>query len=191
MADIYKKALALIVGIDTIEGKGVVGKAGRKALKASASAIIAGGRGAYRIVAPAVARGAPAVGRTLLRRSPYIAGALAGKEIFDRREEIYDDIVNYQPPLPYVDASDFSSLQMAGVKTGSRSTPLSAFNKAVKKGVAILKASSSNGKKGTLKDPKKALSQVSKIASSLNKGKKVTGTGIKKKIVSGIKGFFK
>ena len=48
MADIYKKALALIVGIDTIEGKGIVGKTGRKALKASANAIVAGGRGAFR-----------------------------------------------------------------------------------------------------------------------------------------------
>lgn len=191
MADIYKKALALIVGIDTIEGKGIVGKTGRKALKASANAIVAGGRGAFRLVAPAVTRTAPSVGRTLLRRSPYIAGALAGKEIFDRREDIFEDIRDFEMPLPYVGASDLSGLSMAPMKTGARSTPLSAFNKAVKKGVAILKASSSNGKKGTLKDPKKALSTVSKLASSLNKGNKPKGTGVRKQIISGIKGFFK
>ena len=59
---------------------------------------------------------------------------------------------------------------------------LSNFNKSIKKGMSVIKASTSYGKKGTINNAKKAFSVVTKTASSLNKGGKVAKSGIKRKI---------
>jgi hypothetical protein len=46
----------------------------------------------------------------------------------------------------------------------------------------IAKASTSYGAKGVLSSPKKAFTAVTKVASSINKGKKVAKSGIKRKL---------
>ena len=60
--------------------------------------------------------------------------------------------------------------------------PTSKFNKAIKAGMKVVRASTSYGKKGTISNSKKAFSAVTKTASAINKGKKVAKTGIKRKI---------
>ena len=60
--------------------------------------------------------------------------------------------------------------------------PKSKFNKAVSTGMKVLKASTSYGKKGTINNAKKAFSVVTKTASSVNKGKKLPKSGIKRKL---------
>jgi len=58
----------------------------------------------------------------------------------------------------------------------------SKFNKAVKKGMSVVKASTSYGKKGTINNAKKAFSAVTKTASTVKKTGKVAKSGIKRKI---------
>ena len=60
--------------------------------------------------------------------------------------------------------------------------PKSKFNKAVSAGMKILKSSTSYGAKGKINNAKKAFSVVTKTASSINKGKKVAKSGIKRKL---------
>ena len=73
----------------------------------------------------------------------------------------------------------------SGIKTRVK-RKTSKYGRAIKAGMKALKASSHEGKKGTLKSPKKALSKVSKVASALNKGKKITSKGVTGIIKRGI-----
>ena len=52
-----------------------------------------------------------------------------------------------------------------------------AFNRAVSEGMKAVKKSTSYGKKGTINNARKAFTQVTKVASKLNKGKKVSLKG--------------
>lgn len=52
------------------------------------------------------------------------------------------------------------------------------FNKAVSAGMKAVKASSSYGKKGTINNAKRAFSAVTKVASKVNRGKKVGRKGV-------------
>ena len=61
------------------------------------------------------------------------------------------------------------------------------FNKAVSEGMKAVKKSTSYGKKGTINNARKAFTQVTKVASKLNKGKKVGTkgpTGVIKRAIS-------
>tara|TARA_Y100001963_G_scaffold121383_1_gene169885 strand:- start:708 stop:1325 length:618 start_codon:yes stop_codon:yes gene_type:complete len=51
------------------------------------------------------------------------------------------------------------------------------YNKMVKVGMAALKASKYNGKKGKVRKPKDAFALVNRVASSVNRGKSVAKTG--------------
>jgi len=65
------------------------------------------------------------------------------------------------------------------------------FNKAVSKGMSIVKQSTSYGKKGIINAPKKAFAAVVKVASAASKKKKAPKSGITRKIYLGVKGLFK
>jgi len=80
-----------------------------------------------------------------------------------------------------------------GVKIGKalRKKATTPFNKAVSKGMKIVKGSTSYGKKGTINNAKKAFSAVTKVASAASKKKKAPKTGITRKIYLGVKGLFK
>jgi hypothetical protein len=54
----------------------------------------------------------------------------------------------------------------------------SKYNKAIKGGMAAVKASNFIGKKGTVSNAKKAFTTVSKVTSKVNKGKKVSTKGV-------------
>jgi len=64
--------------------------------------------------------------------------------------------------------------------TGKRKP--SAFNRAVKRGMSIVKGSTSYGKKGTINNAKKAFSAVTKAASAVSKGRKAPKSGIRRKL---------
>jgi len=55
---------------------------------------------------------------------------------------------------------------------------VSKYSQAIKAGMKALKASGSNGSKGKIKNPNMAMKAVSKVASAVNKGKKVSSKGI-------------
>jgi len=56
------------------------------------------------------------------------------------------------------------------------------FNKAVREGMKVVRASSSYGKKGTINNAKKAFSAVTKTVSKVNRGLKMPKKGITRKI---------
>ena len=58
----------------------------------------------------------------------------------------------------------------------------SKFNAAVKKGMEIVKGSTSYGKKGTINNAKKAFTAVTKAASRVNRGRKAPAKGIARKL---------
>jgi hypothetical protein len=65
---------------------------------------------------------------------------------------------------------------------------ISKFNRAVSKGMKIVKASSSYGKKGTINNAKRAFAAVTKVVSLKKRKKKAPRSGIRAKIFHGIKG---
>lgn len=60
------------------------------------------------------------------------------------------------------------------------------FNRAVKAGMAAVKKSTSNGKRGKIVKPRAALAMVSKVISMKKKKKKAPKSGIRRKIYSAI-----
>ena len=73
---------------------------------------------------------------------------------------------------------------VAGTKLGKavRKKTVSKFNKAVSAGMKQVRASTSNGKKGSIKDAKKAFATVTKTVSKIRKGGKVAKKGLLRKI---------
>jgi len=63
-----------------------------------------------------------------------------------------------------------------------RKRRMSKFNAAVKKGMSIVKSSTSYGRKGIINSPKKAFAAVTKTVSKANKGQKAPKKGILKKV---------
>jgi len=65
---------------------------------------------------------------------------------------------------------------------------VSKFNKAVSKGMKIVRASTSFGKKGKINNAKRAFATVTKVVSLKKRKKKAPRSGIRAKIFHGIKG---
>ena len=65
---------------------------------------------------------------------------------------------------------------------------VSKFNKAVSKGMKIVRASTSYGKKGKITNAKRAFAAVTKVVSLKKRKKKAPRSGIRAKIFHGIKG---
>ena len=144
--------------------------------RAAARVAVAGIIKAGRVVVPAAgrasARVAPAVGRgavALARRNPYVAtgAALLAAE----RAGLLDPLLD--PVEEFVEEEIVVPIQKSGRKTRSK------FNKAVSAGMRAVKASPSYyGKKGTITNAKRAFSAVTKVASKVNQGKKVSAKGV-------------
>ena len=168
-----EKAMALVIGID-IAAPGF----SRSAAKATVAAI---GRAGIPLAAraataaPAVAAYSPVTTGTALG-----LGALAtpqGQELLDVAEERGRmDRVRFEQAL-----TDYTT---GASKKAKKST--SKYNRAVSMGMKAVKKSTSYGKKGTINNAKKAFSAVNKVASKLNRGKKVSSkgpTGVIKKAI--------
>ena len=69
-----------------------------------------------------------------------------------------------------------------------RKKAMTKFNKAVKEGMKIVKASKSYGKKGTISNSKRAFSAVTKTVSKANKGAKTPVKGVLRKVALKAKG---
>ena len=79
-------------------------------------------------------------------------------------------------PLPVPIAQAAVAGQQIGKKVRKKTT--SKFNRAVKAGMAAVRNSKSYGKKGTINNAKRAFSAVTKVASKVNRGKKVSAKGV-------------
>ena len=121
----------------------------------------------------------PAV-RTAARVNPYAAAGLTGLAAYELG--LLDPLA--QPAMQAVEAIDEVVVQAPERRRKKRRTQ---FNKAVSEGMKAVKKSASYGKKGTINNARKAFTQVTKVASKLNKGQKVGTkgpTGVIKRAIS-------
>ena len=135
----------------------------RGMVKAGRVVVPAAGRASAR-VAPAVGRGAMA----LARRNPYVAtgAALLAAE----RAGLLDPVLD--PVEEFVEEEIVVPIQKSGRRSKSK------FNKAVSAGMKAVRASASYGKRGNINNAKRAFSAVTKVASKVNRGKKVSAKGV-------------
>jgi len=115
---------------------------------------------------------------TVARRSPWIVGGAVGLELARNAPDLYDEVVD-----------KFEGAQTAvGIPAEKRvKRKISKFNKAIKAGMAVVKKSKSFGKPGSFTNSKKAFATVTKVASSLKKGRKAPKKGIRGTIARAIK----
>jgi len=175
-----------------------IGNAARKALVKSAPAI---GRG--------IIRYGPTVAMTAARVTPTPVAAVAtGALAYSQRERIADAAGNiYEKVAPAAQqygagvaertrelitdpAGYLESIEPPGgygIKPlpsfpSPRKRKTTAFNRAISKGMSIVKGSTSYGKKGTINNAKKAFSAVTKAASAVSRGRKAPKSGIRRKL---------
>jgi hypothetical protein len=92
-----------------------------------------------------------------------------------------------------IDERIFAATRLAEnpmVQSGVRSTvkrKVSKYSKAVKAGMAAVRASKFNGKKGTISNAKRTFATVSKVASAVNRGKKVASKGVRGTIARAVR----
>jgi len=173
-----EQAMALVIGLDIAApgfsraaAKAAVGAIGRVAppLGARAAAAIPAAA-AYSPVATGTA-----IGLGALQTQP-------GQQLLDiAAERGRMDRIRFEQAL--------TDLTVGAQKKVRKTT--SKFNKAIAAGMKTAKASTSYGAKGVLSSPKKAFSAVTKTASAINRGRKVTTKGIKGKIARSIRGILK
>jgi len=160
--------------------------------------ILAGGTAGFGIGRRGVIGAARTVGRATVA-TPVGRAVLAGvtydqlvEEVLERdreiaraegTENIFMEAQRRLPtPIPILPGFTASQAKKVRKKTVSK------FNKAVKIGMATVKKSKSFGKPGTFSNSKKAFATVTRVASSLNKGRKAPKTGIRGKIARAIRG---
>ena len=166
-------------------------------------------KSALRKAAPAIGRGiiryGPKVALTAARVTPTpLAAAAVGAAAIQNRARIADAAGNvYEMVAPavqqygqgvveraldpetYVSPRAFPApmardLLIEGIT--KRKPKRTKFNSAVKRGMEIVKASTSYGKKGTINNAKKAFSAVTKAASAVSRGRKAPKSGIRRKL---------
>ena len=115
-------------------------------------------------------RSAVPAARTVARVNPYAAAGLTGLAAYELG--LLDPLA--QPAMQAVEAIDEVVVQAPERRRKKRRTQ---FNKAVSEGMKAVKKSTSYGKKGTINNARKAFTQVTKVASKLNKGQKVGTKG--------------
>ena len=140
------------------------------------------------------ARAAPAVASTAAA-NPLVAGtalglgALAtppGQQLLDAAavrgaadriavQQAIDEAVFRATELP---ARQLQAATQTPVFKPAVKRKVSKYSKAVKAGMAAVKASKFNGKKGTISNAKTTFARVNKVASAVNKGKKVASKGV-------------
>ena len=123
---------------------------------------------AGKVVVPAVAKpvGRGAVG--LARRHPV--GAAATGLVALQQLGLLDPVI--EPVQEFVEEEVVIPLRKSGKKSRSK------FNRAVSSGMKAVRASTFYGKKGTINNAKRAFGAVTKTASKINRGKKVSTKGV-------------
>jgi len=187
-------AIAAGVGVLDFFLEGKIGAPIARAIKAGGKAAFTrGGPVAARFTGSTALRAAgtvASVGKTIALRHPVLTAGAVVYYTYQNRDELGGLIEQgYELVQPGIQAlADLDAPIVATRKVKKRMTD---FNKAVKKGMSIVKGSTSYGKKGTINNAKKAFAAVTKVASAASKKKKTPKTGIARKIYLGIKGLFK
>jgi len=166
---------------------------------AAKSGIKLAGVGVTRAAVPA-ARGALGLGLGLARANPGIATGLTLAQAYqmglldapiERAKDITaqglfeaGEFLPQQTPEQILE----SMQRDQGIKRPKKATK---YNRAVKAGMAAAKASQYFGKKGTINNPKKAFVTVNRVASKVNKGKKVSAKGASGKIARAVRRILK
>jgi len=178
-----EKALALAVGLD-IAAPGTSRKAATAAVKlitsgtARAAPVVS--RGITGIAAANPVATGIGLGLGALQTPPgqALLDAAAARGAADRiaAQQAFDEAVfrAQTQTIPQVQAGLTSPAFKPAVKR-----KVSKYAKAVKAGMAAVKKSKFGGKPGNLTNVKATFSTVSKVASAINKGRKVAKTGIR------------
>ena len=143
----------------------------RRAARAAVSGMVKAGRVVVPAAGRASARVAPPLARgaaTLARRHPVGTAAALGYGAYELG--LLDPFI--EPVQEAVEEEIVVPIQKSGRRTRSK------FNKAVSAGMKAVRASKSYGKKGTINNAKRAFSAVTKVASKVNRGKKVSAKGV-------------
>lgn len=149
----------------------------RAVMRAAYKGAISAGTFVAGRISPPVARGALGVGRAavgvgagLARRNPGVATAGALYVLNESGQ--LDPVKEF---LGEANEAGMENLQTEFIQPAKKAAKkvTTKFNKAVSAGMKGLKKSASMGKKGVLSAPKKAFSKVTKIASRINRAKKM------------------
>ena len=107
------------------------------------------------------------------------AAAERGRMDRVRAQQLLDEFIFTQVTQPAQQAADiFESPTIRAQVKRSAKKKVSKYAKAVKAGMAAVKKSKFNGKKGKITNAKKTFATVNRVASAVNKGKKVSAKGV-------------
>ena len=154
--------------------------------------VLAGGATGYGVGTRGVAGTARTVGRATVG-TPVGRAVLAGiaydqlvEEILRRDREMTqangvegmfaEATRQLSGPIPVLPG--FTSSVVSGPAKKTRKRVKSKFNKAVSSGMKAVRSSKFYGKKGTINNAKRAFGAVTKVASKVNQGKKVSTKGV-------------
>ena len=194
MVKLTKRDLAVIAGLAGAADFLAEGRFSAPLARGLKTVIRRGGPTAARFTGATALRAAgtvASVGKTIALRHPVLTAGAVVYYTYQNRDELGSLVEQ-----GYEVVQDFGDITRAKFEEGVRPLKkvkkrMTAFNSAVKKGMSIVKGSTSYGKKGTINNAKKAFAAVTKVASAANSKKKAPKTGIKRKIYLGIKRLFK
>ena len=174
--EIMVSAFALDKGLDFLTG----GKLNKYSRKAAIKIV--------KTTLPIALRVAGSVGASTARAAvplatnPFLAGTAIGLGALQTEQG--QDLLAAAEERGRMDRIRFEqALTDLEIGVGKTKTKVkSKFNKSIAKGMSVVKASTSYGKKGTISNAKKAFSVVTKTASAVKKTGKVAKSGIKRKI---------
>jgi len=195
MVKFTKRDLAIIAGLAGAADFLAEGRFSAPVARALKTVIRRGGPTAARFTGATALRAAgtvASVGKTIALRHPVLTAGAVVYYTYQNRDELGGLIEQgYELVQPGLQALADLDAPIVGVRTPRfTKKKMTDFNKAVKKGMSIVKGSTSYGKKGTINNAKKAFSVVTKVASAASKKKKAAKKGIARKIYLGIKGLF-
>jgi hypothetical protein len=200
MVNISKRDLAVIAGLAGAADFLAEGRFTAPLARALKTVIRRGGPTAARFTGATALRAAgtvASVGKTIALRHPVLTAGAVVYYTYQNRDELGGLVEQ-----GYEVVQDFADITRAKFDEGIQPITglgfpkmpkkrMTKFNSAVKKGMSIVKGSTSYGKKGTINNAKKAFAAVTKVASAASKKKKTPKKGITRKIYMGIKGLFK
>ena len=193
MVKISKRDLAVIAGLAGAADFLAEGRFSAPVARALKTVIRRGGPTAARFTGATALRAAgtvASVGKTIALRHPVLTAGAVVYYTYQNRDELGGLIEQgYELVQPGLQALADLDAPIVGVRMPKKR--MTDFNKAVKKGMSIVKGSTSYGKKGTINNAKKAFAAVTKVASAASKKRKMAKKGIARKIYMGIKGLFK
>ena len=193
MVKVSKRDLAVIAGLAGAADFLAEGRFSAPVARALKTVIRRGGPTAARFTGATALRAAgtvASVGKTIALRHPVLTAGAVVYYTYQNRDELGGLIEQgYELVQPGLQALADLDAPIVGVRMPKKR--MTDFNKAVKKGMSIVKGSTSYGKKGTINNAKKAFAAVTKVASAASKKRKLAKKGISRKIYMGIKGLFK